>query len=103
MILLNSLAQPLSDVQRRRQFETQEAAVPEKVKIKPAPYPREIVDTPSSSSNGLNLPMRSFGPHMLKHYQYPLLQVVNGRKPVKKIAPMMAKTIKDFKNRFSRR
>ena len=54
MILLNSLARPPSDVQRREQFETREAAVPEKVKIKPAPYPRETSHTPSSS-NSLNL------------------------------------------------
>lgn len=102
MILLNSLAQPLSDVQRRRQFETQEAAVPEKVKIKPAPYPRETSHTPSSS-NGLNLTHEKPAHTCSSTTSTHLPQVVNGRKPVKKIAPMMAKTIKDFKNRFSRR
>ncbi|KAM9676974.1 elongin-A-like [Dama dama] len=102
MILLNSLARPPSDVQRRQQFETGEAAVPEKVKIKPAPSPTETSHTPSSI-NSLNLihekPAHTCSSATSTH----LPQVGSGRKRVKKIAPMMAKTIKDFKNRFSRR
>ncbi|XP_019841957.2 elongin-A [Bos indicus] len=102
MILLNSLARPPSDVQRRQQFETREAPVPEKVKIKPALYPRETSHTPSSS-NSLNLTHEKLAHTCSSTTSTHLPQVVSGRKPVKKIAPMMAKTIKDFKNRFSQR
>ena len=102
MILLNSLARPPSDVRRRQEkFEIGEAAAPEKVKIKPALYPTGTIHTPSSR-NSLNLTHEKPAGACSSTTSTHLPRVVSGRKPVKKITPMMAKTIKDFKNRFSR-
>nr|XP_045377399.1 elongin-A-like [Camelus bactrianus] len=100
MILFNSVARPPADVRRRQKFEIGGAAVPEKVKIKPAPYPTGGSHAPSNNSLDLI--------HEKPAYACPsttsthLMRVVSSRKPAKKIAPMMAKAIKDFKNRFSR-
>lgn len=103
MILLNSLARPPSDVRRRQEkFEIGEAAAPEKVKIKPALYPTGTIHTPSSR-NSLNFTHEKPAGACSSTTSTHLPRVVCGRKPAKKITPMMAKTIKDFKNRFSRR
>ncbi|XP_053433000.1 elongin-A [Nycticebus coucang] len=113
MAFVNSVAKPPRDVRRRQEkFGTGGAAVPDRVKIKPAPYPTGSSHAPASSGSG-----NSFNPSPEEPaYDGPstsgahLAPVVSStvsydpRKPtVKKIAPMMAKTIKAFKNRFSRR
>ncbi|XP_058160112.1 elongin-A isoform X1 [Dasypus novemcinctus] len=110
MAFVNSVAKPPRDVRRRQEkFGTGGAAVPEKVKIKPAPYPTGGSHA-SSSSNNFNPSTEELaydGPSTSSAH---LASVVSStvsydsRRPtVKKIAPMMAKTIKAFKNRFSRR
>ncbi|KAM6217532.1 elongin-A [Rhynchocyon petersi] len=114
MAFVNSVAKPPRDVRRRQEkFGTGGAVVPERVKIKPAPDFTGSTHTTSFSSSSSN----SFHPSIEEPaYDGPstssahLAPVVSSsvsydpRKPaVKKIAPMMAKTIKAFKNRFSRR
>nr|XP_042128558.1 elongin-A [Peromyscus maniculatus bairdii] len=109
---VNSVAKPPRDVRRRQEkFGTGGAAVPEKVRIKPAPYTTGSSHVPASSSSS------SFhsspeevaydGPSTSSAHLAPVASSsvsYDPRKPaVKKIAPMMAKTIKAFKNRFSRR
>lgn len=87
-------------------FERGASALQEKVTIKPSPYATASSHAPSSSDNG-----HSFHPTLEKQaYDRPrttsanLVQMVrSSRKPTRQIAPMMAKTIKDFKNRFSQR
>ncbi|XP_019505656.1 PREDICTED: transcription elongation factor B polypeptide 3 [Hipposideros armiger] len=113
MAFVNSVAKPPRDVRRRQEkFGTGGAAVPEKIKIKPAPYTTGSSYAPfsSGSSNSFNTSPEEpayDGPSTSSAH---LASVVSStvsydpRKPtVKKIAPMMAKTIKAFKNRFSRR
>lgn len=113
MAFVNSVAKPPRDVRRRQEkFGTGGAAVPEKIKIKPAPYTTGSSYAPfsSGSSNSFNASPEEpayDGPSTSSAH---LASVVSStvsydpRKPtVKKIAPMMAKTIKAFKNRFSRR
>ncbi|XP_076421521.1 elongin-A isoform X1 [Peromyscus maniculatus bairdii] len=112
MAFVNSVAKPPRDVRRRQEkFGTGGAAVPEKVRIKPAPYTTGSSHVPASSSSS------SFhsspeevaydGPSTSSAHLAPVASSsvsYDPRKPaVKKIAPMMAKTIKAFKNRFSRR
>ncbi|KAK9394779.1 transcription elongation factor B polypeptide 3 [Crotalus adamanteus] len=105
MAFVNSTVKPPREVRRRQEkFGTGGAAVPEKIKIKPlffTPTKSSSVhaeeepayDRPSTSSG---LSGSSLGSTSSVTY--------DPRKPqVKKIAPMMAKTIKAFKNRFSRR
>lgn len=84
-------------------FERGAAALQEKVTIKPSPYATASSHAPSSSDDG-----RRFHPTLEKHaYDRPSTTsarlVRSSRKPARQIAPLMAKTIKDFKNRFSQR
>ncbi|XP_008571182.1 PREDICTED: transcription elongation factor B polypeptide 3 isoform X2 [Galeopterus variegatus] len=113
MAFVNSVAKPPRDVRRRQEkFGTGGAAVPEKVRIKPAPYPTGSSHAPASSgsSNSFNPSPEEpayDGPSTSSAHLAPVVSSTvsyDPRKPtVKKIAPMMAKTIKAFKNRFSRR
>uniref|UniRef100_A0A673TF20 Elongin-A n=1 Tax=Suricata suricatta TaxID=37032 RepID=A0A673TF20_SURSU len=111
MAFVNSVAKPPRDVRRRQEkFGTGGAAVPEKIRIKPAPYPAGNSHAPSGSGgNSFSASPEQptyDGPSTSSAHLAPLLSTVSydPRKPtVKKIAPMMAKTIKAFKNRFSRR
>nr|XP_010955667.1 elongin-A [Camelus bactrianus] len=113
MAFVNSVAKPPRDVRRRQEkFGTGGAAVPEKIRIKPAPYPTGSSRAPfsSGSSNSFNASPEEpayDGPSTSGAHSAPVVSSTvsyDPRKPtVKKIAPMMAKTIKAFKNRFSRR
>ncbi|XP_060061513.1 elongin-A isoform X1 [Erinaceus europaeus] len=113
MAFVNSVAKPPRDVRRRQEkFGTGGAAVPDRVKIKPAPYSTGSSHAPSSygSSNSFNTSLEEpayDGPSTSSAHLAPIVSSAvsyDPRKPtVKKIAPMMAKTIKAFKNRFSRR
>ncbi|XP_040501488.1 elongin-A [Ursus maritimus] len=110
MAFVNSVAKPPRDVRRRQEkFGTGGAAVPEKIRIKPAPYPTGNSHAPSGGGNSYGASPEEpayDGPSTSGAHLAPVLSTVSydPRKPtVKKIAPMMAKTIKAFKNRFSRR
>ncbi|KAM4872812.1 elongin-A [Thomomys bottae] len=111
MAFVNSVAKPPRDVRRRQEkFGTGGAAVPEKVRIKPAPYTSGSSHVPTSSSNSFTASPEEpayDGPSTSSAHLAPVVSssvCYDPRKPaVKKIAPMMAKTIKAFKNRFSRR
>uniref|UniRef100_A0A8C9Q0K4 Elongin-A n=1 Tax=Spermophilus dauricus TaxID=99837 RepID=A0A8C9Q0K4_SPEDA len=110
MAFVNSVAKPPRDVRRRQEkFGTGGAAVPEKVKIKPAPYTTGSSHIPASSNsfNPSSEEPAYDGPSTRSAHLVPVVSSTisyDPRKPaVKKIAPMMAKTIKAFKNRFSRR
>ncbi|XP_070486430.1 elongin-A2 [Equus przewalskii] len=105
MVLFNSVAKPPSGVPRRQKFGTGGAAVWEKALIKPAPDTTGSSPAPSrsASSNSINLISEKLGSDCPGTTSAQLVQVVSSRKPGKKIAPLMAKTIKDFKKRFSRR
>ncbi|KAM5246842.1 elongin-A [Ctenodactylus gundi] len=110
MAFVNSVAKPPRDVRRRQEkFGTGGVAVHDKVKIKPAPYTTGNSHVPASS-NSLNSSLEEStydGPSTSSAHLAPVVSSTvsyDPRKPaVKKIAPMMAKTIKAFKNRFSRR
>ncbi|XP_053124281.1 elongin-A [Hemicordylus capensis] len=105
MAFVNSAAKPPRDVRRRQEkFGTGGAAVPEKIKIKP------VLFTPAKSSSIHTEEEQSYdGPSTSSGHSGPSLGSSSSlsydprKPPVKKIAPMMAKTIKAFKNRFSRR
>ncbi|XDB47310.1 PREDICTED: transcription elongation factor B polypeptide 3 [Capra hircus] len=113
MAFVNSVAKPPRDVRRRQEkFGTGGAAVPEKIRIKPAPYPtgssRASFSSGSSNSFTASPEEPAYdGPSTSGAHPAPVVSSTvsyDPRKPaVKKIAPMMAKTIKAFKNRFSRR
>ncbi|XP_048206454.1 elongin-A [Perognathus longimembris pacificus] len=111
MAFVNSVAKPPRDVRRRQEkFGTGGAAVAEKVRIKPAPYTSGSSHVPASSSNSFTASPEEpayDGPSTSSAHLAPVVSssvCYDPRKPaVKKIAPMMAKTIKAFKNRFSRR
>lgn len=113
MAFVNSVAKPPRDVRRRQEkFGTGGAAVPDKVKVKPAPYPTGSSYAPASSGSSNSYaasPEETAydGPSTSSAHLAPVVSSTvsyDPRKPtVKKIAPMMAKTIKAFKNRFSRR
>uniref|UniRef100_A0A4W5LVL2 Uncharacterized protein n=1 Tax=Hucho hucho TaxID=62062 RepID=A0A4W5LVL2_9TELE len=101
MAFVNSVAKPPRDVRRRQEkFGTTStstasstaAAAP--IKIRPAMSYSSHLAEPSYSSSHDSPPetSRSSGP-----------SARDNKPQVKKIAPMMAKTIKAFKNRFSRR
>ncbi|XP_029475813.1 elongin-A isoform X2 [Rhinatrema bivittatum] len=108
MAFVNSEAKPPRDVRRRQEkFGTGGAAVMDKIRIKPVLFTpvsssinsnthsedQQIYDGPSTSSAHSCAPVSCVTP-----------AAHDPRRPqVKKIAPMMAKTIKAFKNRFSRR
>ncbi|XP_068124901.1 elongin-A [Hyperolius riggenbachi] len=105
MAFVNTAVKPPRDVRRRQEkFGTGAAAVNEKIRIKPF--------TPVSSSSSSN----HLSPEEPHSYEGPSTSCTvtppstthsghhDPRKPqIKKVAPMMAKTIKAFKNRFSRR
>ncbi|XP_074832588.1 elongin-A isoform X2 [Carettochelys insculpta] len=103
MAFVHSAAKPPRDVRRRQEkFGTGGAAVPEKIKIKP------VLFTPSRSYAQADEEQSYDGPSTSSAHSGPSPgSTTSGydprRPPVKKIAPMMAKTIKAFKNRFSRR
>ncbi|XP_066231508.1 elongin-A isoform X1 [Saccopteryx leptura] len=113
MAFVNSVVKPPRDVRRRQEkFGTGGAAMHEKIKIKPAPYPTgsSHASSSSGSSNSFNASPEEpayDGPSTSSAHLVPVVSSAvsyDPRKPtVKKIAPMMAKTIKAFKNRFSRR
>ncbi|XP_023614084.1 elongin-A isoform X1 [Myotis lucifugus] len=113
MAFVHSVAKPPRDVRRRQEkFGTGGAAVPEKIRIKPAPYPIGSSQAPSNSGNSNSFTASPEepaydGPSTSSAHLAPVVSSTvcyDPRKPtVKKIAPMMAKTIKAFKNRFSRR
>ncbi|XP_058918142.1 elongin-A isoform X2 [Kogia breviceps] len=111
MAFVNSVAKPPRDVRRRQEkFGTGGAAVPEKIRIKPAPYLSGSSRLGSGGSNSFNASPEEpayDGPSTSSAHSAPMVSSTvscDPRKPtVKKIAPMMAKTIKAFKNRFSRR
>nr|XP_045005667.1 elongin-A [Jaculus jaculus] len=111
MAFVNSVAKPPRDVRRRQEkFGTGGAAVTEKIRIKPAPYTTGSSHAPTSSSNSFHSSPEELaydGPSTSSAHLAPVVSSTvsyDPRKPaVKKIAPMMAKTIKAFKNRFSRR
>eukprot|EP00069_Balaena_mysticetus_P004920 bmy_04549T0 len=111
MAFVNSVAKPPRDVRRRQEkFGTGGAAVPEKIRIKPAPYLSGSSRLGSGGSNSFNASPEEpayDGPSTSSAHSAPVVSSTvscDPRKPtVKKIAPMMAKTIKAFKNRFSRR
>lgn len=108
MAFVNSVAKPPRDVRRRQEkFGTGGAVVADKIKIKPAPYPSGSSHTSSSNSFQASPEEPAYdGPSTSSAHLAPAVSTVSydPRKPaVKKIAPMMAKTIKAFKNRFSRR
>ncbi|XP_068920340.1 elongin-A-like [Petaurus breviceps papuanus] len=98
MAFVDSVAKPPRDVRKRQEkFGTGIAAVPKMIKTKPAPY------TPtthySSSDAQPSADPSTSGTH-------PTSSVSKGccgsrKKAAIKIAPMMAKAIKEFKNRFS--
>ncbi|PKU31825.1 transcription elongation factor b polypeptide hypothetical protein [Limosa lapponica baueri] len=103
MAFVNSAAKPPRDVRRRQEkFGTGGALLPEKTKIKPVLY------TSSKSHPRVSEEQSYDGPSTSSAHSVPssasTFSSCDPRKPpVKKIAPMMAKTIKAFKNRFSRR
>ncbi|KAH0631142.1 hypothetical protein JD844_005294 [Phrynosoma platyrhinos] len=105
MAFVHSAAKPPRDVRRRQEkFGTGGAAVPEKIKIKPVLY------MSAKSSNVHAEEEQSYdGPSTSGSHSGPSVGSTSSvsydprKPPVKKIAPMMAKTIKAFKNRFSRR
>ncbi|XP_006883723.1 PREDICTED: transcription elongation factor B polypeptide 3 [Elephantulus edwardii] len=107
MAFVNSVAKPPRDVRRRQEkFGTGGAAVPDRIKIKPALDLTGSSHT-SFSSGSSNSAHPSNGPSTSSAHLAPVVSSsvsYDAKKPaVKKIAPMMAKTIKAFKNRFSRR
>ncbi|XP_048356835.1 elongin-A [Sphaerodactylus townsendi] len=105
MAFVNSAAKPPRDVRRRQEkFGTGGAVVPEKIKIKP------VLFSPGKSSSVQVEEEQAYeGPSTSSGHLGPSAGSTSSvsydprRPPVKKIAPMMAKTIKAFKNRFSRR
>ncbi|OCT94944.1 elongin-A [Xenopus laevis] len=107
MAFVNSAVKPPRDVKRRQEkFGTGAAAVVEKARIKPF---MPIISTSYTSNHGQSeeQSQRSFeGPSTSNAVSPPasVQPSYDSRKPqVKKVAPMMAKTIKAFKNRFFRR
>ncbi|KAG8511902.1 Elongin-A [Galemys pyrenaicus] len=96
LIFLNSMTNPTSDISKRQKSEIG-AAVPGKVKIKPVSHPTGGSAAPFSSASGCSMEPTAGSRGALR------VQVASSKKPVKKTAPLMAKSIKDFKNRFSRR
>ncbi|XP_074133835.1 elongin-A-like [Sminthopsis crassicaudata] len=100
MAFVNSVAKPPRDIRKKQEkFGTGRAAIPETSKTKPALYP------PASRYNS-NGARTSAGPSTSSIHSTSSAgssSSCDSRKtPGKKIAPMMAKTIKAFKNRFSR-
>ncbi|XP_078536933.1 elongin-A [Lissotriton helveticus] len=110
MAFVNVEAKPPRDVRRRQEkFGTGGAVVKDKIRIKPAPFTlvRSTIAPPEESYT--EEPRSYDGPSTSSAYSSTSMGTASPpmsdpRRPlVKKIAPMMAKTIKAFKNRFSRR
>ncbi|CAL8293240.1 unnamed protein product [Merluccius merluccius] len=115
MAFVNSVAKPPRDVRRRQEkfgttttstASSTAAAAP--IKIRPATSYSSSSDAGHFSSSSSSFPQSS-PPHGSSRSSLGGGSAVGGGPPgrdkpqVKKIAPMMAKTIKAFKNRFSRR
>ncbi|XP_071623579.1 elongin-A isoform X4 [Heliangelus exortis] len=103
MAFVNSAAKPPRDVRRRQEkFGTGGPLLPEKTKIKPVLYTSSKSHTRVSEEQSYDGPSTSSAhPAPSSGSTFPSYDP--RKPPVKKIAPMMAKTIKAFKNRFSRR
>ncbi|XP_043830593.1 elongin-A-like [Dromiciops gliroides] len=100
MAFVNSVAKPPRDVRKKQEkFGTGRATVPEMIKTNPGLY------TPTTHYGRSNVQPYT-GASTSSTHSTPLASSsgsCDSRKtPVRKIAPMMAKTIKAFKNRFSR-
>ncbi|XP_061453115.1 elongin-A [Rhineura floridana] len=105
MAFVHSVAKPPRDVRRRQEkFGTGGTAAPEKIKIKPVYFmPVKSSTVHAEEEQSYDGPSTSSG-HSGPSAGSAFSVSYDPRKPpVKKIAPMMAKTIKAFKNRFSRR
>lgn len=103
MAFVNSAVKPPRDVRRRQEkFGTGGALVPEKTKIKPVFYTSGKSHARVSEEQSYDGPSTSSA-HSVPSSGSTFSSYDPRKPPVKKIAPMMAKTIKAFKNRFSRR
>ncbi|NXI47748.1 ELOA1 protein, partial [Galbula dea] len=103
MAFVNSAAKPPRDVRRRQEkFGTGGPLLPEKTKIKPVLYTSSKSHTRVSEEQSYDGPSTSSA-HSVPSSGSNFSSYDPRKPPVKKIAPMMAKTIKAFKNRFSRR
>ncbi|XP_039589732.1 elongin-A isoform X2 [Passer montanus] len=103
MAFVNSAAKPPRDVRRRQEkFGTGGPLLPEKTKIKPVLYTSSKSHARASEEQSYDGPSTSSA-HPAPSSGSTFSSYDPRKPPVKKIAPMMAKTIKAFKNRFSRR
>ncbi|XP_033925202.1 elongin-A isoform X1 [Melopsittacus undulatus] len=103
MAFVNSAAKPPRDVRRRQEkFGTGGPLLLEKTKIKPVLYTSSKSHTRVSEEQSYDGPSTSSA-HSVPSSGSTFSSYDPKKPPVKKIAPMMAKTIKAFKNRFSRR
>ncbi|NXK97549.1 ELOA1 protein, partial [Formicarius rufipectus] len=103
MAFVNSAAKPPRDVRRRQEkFGTGGPLLPEKTKIKPVLYTSSKSHARASDEQSYDGPSTSSA-HSVPSSGSTFSSYDPRKPPVKKIAPMMAKTIKAFKNRFSRR
>lgn len=103
MAFVNTEVKPPRDVRRRQEkFGTGAAIIIEKTRIKPfMPVTSSISSVSSEESRSSDRPCTSSTASTSSSVVQP---GHDPRKPqIKKVAPMMAKTIKAFKNRFSRR
>ncbi|XP_026536456.1 elongin-A [Notechis scutatus] len=105
MAFVNSTVKPPREVRRRQEkFGTGGAAVPEKIKIKPVFFtPTKSSSVHTEEEQAYDRPSTSTGLSGSSLGSTSSVIYDPRKPPVKKIAPMMAKTIKAFKNRFSRR
>ncbi|XP_030781986.1 elongin-A3 isoform X2 [Rhinopithecus roxellana] len=114
MICFNSVAKTPYDASRRQE-KSAGAADPEKGEIKPAPKPAGSSHAPSSrgsdsggrdssSSSVLHrLPEKRANPCLSSSNEHPAPAAKPRKQAAKKVAPLMAKAIRDYKRRFSRR
>ncbi|KAK2518648.1 elongin-a-like [Columba guinea] len=103
MAFVNSAVKPPRDVRRRQEkFGTGGPLLPGKTKIKPVLYTSSKSHTRVSEEQSYDGPSTSSA-HSAPSSGSTFSSYDPRKPPVKKIAPMMAKTIKAFKNRFSRR
>ncbi|NWU95307.1 ELOA1 protein, partial [Upupa epops] len=103
MAFVNSAVKPPRDVRRRQEkFGTGGPLLPDKTKIKPVLYTSSKSHARASEEQSYDGPSTSSA-HSVPSSGSTFSSYDPRKPPVKKIAPMMAKTIKAFKNRFSRR
>ncbi|XP_059686637.1 elongin-A-like [Gavia stellata] len=103
MAFVDGAPKPPRDVQRRQEkFGTGGPLLPEKTKIKPVLYPASKSHTRVSEEQSYDGPSTSSA-HSVPSSASTFSSYNPRKPPVKKAAPLMAKTIKAFKNRFSRR